>query len=146
MNLNRHQIRSTAFQILFVLNSNPTASVEDAYKTVLKENHSDEITESDLPDYLKKIVRQTVDNQAQLDEIITSFLRPGWRIDRLSKTDLVILRLALTELQEQNDQVPVKVIINEALELAKEFSDDSSRKFINGVLSEYARKKGLTEG
>ena len=57
-----------------------------------------------------------------------------WTLQRLSKVDLMILRLAVYEILHEDD-VPNRVALNEALELAKTYSDDSSRKFINGVLS-----------
>ena len=60
-------------------------------------------------------------------------MKQGWSLNRLSKTDLVILRLALYEIKFE--KLPAKVAVNEAIELAKQFSDDTSRRFINGLLS-----------
>lgn len=66
-------------------------------------------------------------------------LADNWTIDRLAKPDLVILRLGLFEMQYVDD-VPTAVAINEALELAKTFSNDKSRKFINGALGKFERQ------
>ena len=62
------------------------------------------------------------------------YLSSNWTLARLNKTDLLVLRLAIYEMLYVDD-VPAKVALDEALQLAKEFSDDKSRRFINGVLS-----------
>ncbi|MFC2671741.1 transcription antitermination factor NusB, partial [Limosilactobacillus vaginalis] len=79
------------------------------------------------------------EHQEKLDEQITQLLASGWEINRLAQTDLVILRLALYEIQFV-DEVPTVVAINEALELAKTYSNDKSRKFINGALGKFERQ------
>lgn len=79
-----------------------------------------------------------ISHKEELDAIISKYLR-DWSISRLSKTDLSILRLALYELIFLD--VPVKVSINEAVELSKLYSDDKSPAFINGVLGGYVNRK-----
>ena len=79
-------------------------------------------------------MKGVITNQAQLDAEIEKYLNAKWSIARLNKTDLLILRLATYEMLFV-EAVPAKVALNEALQLAKEFSDDKSRRFINGVLS-----------
>ncbi|MBQ7432394.1 MAG: transcription antitermination factor NusB [Lachnospiraceae bacterium] len=71
-----------------------------------------------------------------LDEKIAAVSK-GWSIDRMGKVDLSILRVALYEML-YDDEVPVKVAINEAVELAKSYGGDSSPQFINGILAKYA--------
>lgn len=70
--------------------------------------------------------------QAELDKIITE-LSQNWRIERMGRVELALLRLAVYELVF-SDETPPKVIINEAIELSKQFGDDSSRGFVNGIL------------
>ena len=70
---------------------------------------------------------------------INDLLASGWTINRLAKPDLVILRLALFEIQYA-ENVPTVVAINEALELTKTFSSDKSRKFINGALGKFEKQ------
>ena len=72
-------------------------------------------------------------------EAIPDLLASGWTINRLAKPDLVILRLALFEIQYA-ENVPTVVAINEALELTKTFSSDKSRKFINGALGKFEKQ------
>ena len=69
-----------------------------------------------------------------IDEAISAHLKKGWPISRLNKTDLILMRIAVYEIKFV-EEVPNKVSLNEALELSKEFSDETSRRFINGVLS-----------
>ncbi|MEG0122397.1 transcription antitermination factor NusB, partial [Enterococcus sp.] len=83
---------------------------------------------------LDKLVAGVCEHKADLDELIQKHLKKGWSIKRLSKMDLCILRIASYEMMYETN-VPNKVALNEALELTKTFSDDQSRKFVNGVLS-----------
>lgn len=129
MSINRHDTRKLAFQALFALSSNPDALPEDVYEALLED---EEVTE--VPAYLKELVNGVLKEQSVLDEKIKERLSSNWTISRLSKTDLLILRLAVYEMLYVED-VPAKVALDEALELTKEFSDDSSRRFVNGVLS-----------
>lgn len=130
MSLNRHMIREEAFQALFALQSNPDADLETIYQSI---PHHDE---KNIPAYLKELVNGVNDHQEELDNQISSLLADGWEINRLAKPDLIILRLGLFEMQYV-EEVPVAVAINEALELAKSFSNDKSRKFINGALGKF---------
>ncbi len=99
----------------------------------------DEEEENFVPDYLDWLVSGVCEHKNELDKEIESFLRPGWKIGRLAKMDVTILRLAIFEMQHAED-VPNKVVLNEAIELTKTFSDDQSRKFVNGVLSSINNK------
>ena len=69
---------------------------------------------------------------------------PTWPIEKLNKIDLAILRLAVFELE--NQQTPPKVVIDEAIELAKEFGAESSASFVNGVLGTIYKKEGGVKG
>lgn len=75
--------------------------------------------------------------QKDLDEVIERFSK-HWKINRIAKIELTILRLALYEMLLRED-IPVKVAINESIELAKQYGDDNSRAFINGILDAAAK-------
>lgn len=132
MNISRHDTRKLAFQTLYALNSNIDATPSDVYATLLE----DKVPAGDdvIPPYLAELVDGVLAHQTQIDEKIMEHLSANWSLARLNKTDLLILRLAIYEMLYV-DGVPAKVALNEALQLAKEFSDDKSRRFINGVLS-----------
>jgi len=95
--------------------------------------------------YTDRVVWGTLENQAQLDGIIENFLK-GWDLNRLSRTDIALLRLAIYEMLREPD-VPFGVAVNEAVELAKIYGTDESPAFINGVLGNVAREiKGTGRG
>ena len=81
-------------------------------------------------------------HQDELDRAIAS-LSENWRVERMGKVEVTLLRLAMFELTRQKD-VPPKVAINEAIELSKQFGDDKSRGFVNGILD--AAAKALEAG
>ncbi|WP_122645348.1 transcription antitermination factor NusB [Enterococcus mediterraneensis] len=135
--ISRHEIRKMALQALFPLDFNQDLSKQDAiFHAIELEHHEiiDEEQENFVPAYLDLLVGGVCEKKAELDEMIQQHLKKGWSIQRLSKMDVTILRIAIFEMLYVDD-VPNKVVLNEAIELAKTFSDDQSRKFVNGVLS-----------
>jgi N utilization substance protein B len=94
------------------------------------------LTEADLSqeisEFSRDLVSGTAKNRDEIDRSIQKFA-PAWPVEQLAIVDRNILRLAIFEILFDN-KVPVKVVINEAVELAKTFGSESSAKFINGVL------------
>ncbi len=90
-----------------------------------------EITE-DVADFARVLVDGVIQNREQLDQNIRDFA-PAWPLDQISIVDRNILRLAIYEILHDN-KIPVKVAINEAVELAKTYGSNNSSRFINGVL------------
>lgn len=131
MELTRHQLREVAFQVNFSMLYATDLSVEDAIENVMELYGEEENIE--VPKYVELVVTGVKSHQEELDTLIEKHLK-RWKVNRIAKTDLVILRLALFEMLYVSD-IPNKVSLNEALEIAKTFSDDESRRFINGVLS-----------
>ena len=127
MSLSRHDIRKIAFQTLFALGSNPDANSEDIYQELLDEDNND----SDLS-YLNELVDGVLDHQSEIDMEITKYLRKNWNIGRLNKTDLIILRIAIFEIKYSD--VASKIAVNEAVELAYDFSYYKSYKFVIAIL------------
>jgi len=89
-------------------------------------------------EYADRVIWGALEHQAQLDSIIENFLK-GWELDRLSRVDLALMRLAIYEMLREPD-VPFGVAVNEAVELAKAYGTDESPAFINGVLGNAARE------
>ncbi len=83
-------------------------------------------------EFIQELVEGTASRLAPIDEMLTDYLK-GWKIDRLSKIDREVLRLAAYEMIYRDD-APPKVVVNEAIELAKHFGTEESGKFVNGVL------------
>lgn len=86
----------------------------------------------ELSGFTWELVHGVWQKQSELDEIITGFSQ-NWRLERMGRVELALLRLAIYELLF-SDETPPKVIINEAIELSKQFGDDNSRGFVNGIL------------
>lgn len=122
--MKRRIAREKALQALFQIDISDT-DVQEAIENVLDGNQADE--------FLNSLVIGVVDQLETIDTLISQNLE-NWSIDRLSKVDRAILRIALYEMKFL-DEIPVNVSINEAIELAKSFGDEESSKFINGVLS-----------
>lgn len=89
-------------------------------------------------DYIKTVFGGVYENLAELDGIISKNA-VGWKIERISKTALAILRLAIFEMKYMED-IPVSVSINEAVEIAKKYATGEDASFINGILSTVAKK------
>ncbi|KKB72694.1 MULTISPECIES: transcription antitermination factor NusB [Bacillus] len=83
--------------------------------------------------FFEQLVYGVLENKEKIDEMITRHL-VNWKLDRLANVDRAILRLSAYEMAFVDD-IPASVSMNEAIELAKQFGDDKSAKFINGVLS-----------
>lgn len=125
--MSRKQARSQAFQTLFQLEmKNSDLTIEEAISFI-----KDDYPNLDF-DFIQWLVSGVKDHEPVLDETISPHLN-GWTIPRLLKSDRIILRMATFELLHSD--TPPKVIINEAVELTKQFSDDDHYKFVNGVLS-----------
>jgi N utilization substance protein B len=103
----------------------------EAVKTLFAETFT---TQPNPPELVTKILKK----EKKIDKFIAA-AAPQWPIDKLNKIDLAILRLAVYELE--NDDTPPKVVIDEAVELAKEFGSESSSSFINGVLGSIYNEK-----
>jgi N utilization substance protein B len=93
--------------------------------------------------YIERTVWRVFERQGELDQIIEKFLRE-WTIDRINKVDLALMRLAVYEMLCEED-VPLGVAINEAVELSKEYGSDESPAFINGVLGNISRQLELRQ-
>ena len=91
----------------------------------------------------KKIIDGVKKHRLELDDIVSE-CAPEWPIEKISKVDLIILRIAVFELLHSR-KTPIKVVIDEAVELAKEFGSDTSHKFVNGVLGTVVEKHTKNE-
>ncbi|NLB46588.1 MAG: transcription antitermination factor NusB [Microbacteriaceae bacterium] len=90
--------------------------------------------------YAREIVDGVNDHRDEIDELISSYAQ-GWTIDRMPNVDRAVLRLASWELLH-NAEIPSAVAIDEAVELAKEYSTEDSSRFVNGVLAKIAQHAG----
>ena len=145
--MRRAQIREEIFKLLFRVEFN---SIEDMPAQIahffedpcMENEESDDgenvrrIPEADAL-YITQKYEKIAERIPELDSLIDSSAK-GWKVGRLSKVDLTILRLAVYEMRFDDD-IPVSVAINEAVELAKKFGQDESPSFINGILAKLAK-------
>lgn len=92
-----------------------------------------EVEDGRAREYVKEIAKGIKEKNEEITKIIAENLKTGWTIDRLSTVDLSLLKLAIYEINYK--KVPFKIIINEAVNMAKKFGEDTSASFINGVLA-----------
>ena len=134
----RHRSRKRALQVLFEWDMRGE-SIDRAIAHYYDTLYSEESEKKPKPDrFMEELARGTVANAAEIDKRIEA-KSEHWRLERMPVVDRNILRLAIFELIEQT--VPAPVIIDEALELARQFSGDESLSFINGVLDAVHRQK-----
>ncbi|MGT2772317.1 transcription antitermination factor NusB [Streptococcus marimammalium] len=136
----RRDLRERAFQALFSLEYGN--NIDDAISFIYTYDKEQKIDDRqvEIPNFLISLVKGVVDKQSQLDQLIEEKLKTGWTLSRLTKPDKIILRLGLYEICFFED-TPDRVAINEAIELAKKYSDLTSSKFINGLLNQFMTDK-----
>jgi N utilization substance protein B len=123
----RHKARELALQVLYEIDSvghKPDQTLERILSKIE--------TSADASDFVTGLVKGVIENREQLDQNIRDFA-PAWPLNQISIIDRNILRLAIFEILHDN-KIPVKVAINEAVELAKTYGSNNSSRFINGVL------------
>ncbi|WP_066637572.1 transcription antitermination factor NusB [Desulfolucanica intricata] len=125
--MSRRLSRETAMQILFQVEVGKIEPNEAFQRTVTKSGFS-----NSMKDFTHHLVFGTLKNKEDIDKIISE-LSKGWRIDRIANIDKTIMRMALYEILFEED-IPLNVSVNEAIELAKVFGGEESGKFVNGIL------------
>lgn len=130
----RRQARILATQALFEIDM----TGHDAHQVIMHRLVDSPIAETGIT-FAREMVFGVAKNKARIDQIIVE-IAPEWPIDQVAIIDRNILRLAIYEMMETD--TPAKVVINEAVELAKTFGSDSSHRFINGVLGTLVRNRG----
>src|SRR5690606_17876418 len=147
--MKRRQAREIAVQSLYQMEMN-RVSARAAVDAILEEARADNELNLDVSalDEIEGFARELVEGVArhreEIDRLLQAYLT-GWQLDRLSRVDKQILRLAAYELLYRDD-VPPKAAINEAIELAKHFGTEESGRFVNGVLGRLIREKGGERG
>lgn len=126
---NRHLARTIALQTLYEWDFNKQP---DNVEELLKRNIAEFAPEFDDQQFSEQLVKQVIEHLATLDDVIRQYA-PEWPLEQITVVDRNVLRIGIYELQHDKD-IPPKVAINEAIELAKTFGGPSSGKFINGVL------------
>lgn len=133
--MSRKDARDNAFKCVYEYEFNKEKSIEDILNSCYEEN---EVNDSEK-EYIDEVVSGVIKNIEKIDENILKHLK-NWSMSRIAKIDLAILRVAIYEICYMSDVIPFKVSINEAVELAKKYGEDSSSSFVNGILASVVKE------
>jgi N utilization substance protein B len=130
--MGRRASREIAMKLLYQME----IQKEDKEEQISQTFEENDLTENDK-NYITDVVKGVAINLIPIDRIIEKYSK-GWKIDRIPKVDLSILRLSIYETTYRSD-IPLNISINEAVELAKKYSGEEAGSFINGILGKAAR-------
>lgn len=127
--MRRSAIRELTFKLLYSIE----IQQEDTEEQIDLYIENSEIKDDETKLYIKDVTKGINEHNDEIINIISENLKQDWKVERISKIDLAILKLAIYEIKYAD--IPFKVAINEAVELAKKYGEDSSSTFINGILA-----------
>lgn len=132
--MNRTKTRELAFKLLYQIEIQKVINNEDL--EIFFENN--EIESQDAKDYINDVVYGINSHSKEILELISKNLKKDWEIERISKINLALLKLAIYEIKYK--KLPYKVVINEVVELAKKYGEETSKLFINGILASIVKE------
>lgn len=135
--MNRTEIRELTFKLLYS-NEIQKDIGEEQIDLYLQENN---IENKAQIEYVKTTFNGIQKNIKDIEDLIKNNLKENWSIERIAKIDLAILKIAIYEIVYVN--LPYKVVINEAVELAKKYGEDQSKAFVNGILASIVKEKNI---
>ena len=135
--MNRSAIRELTFKLIYSLEIQKESSLQEQIELYLKAN---QIEDEKAIKYIKETIIGINKNTAEITSLIEKNLKADWEITRVSKIDLSLLKLAIYEIKYTD--IPYKVAINEAVELAKKYGEDTSKTFVNGILASVIKEVG----
>lgn len=133
--MSRRELREQIFKLLFRVEFNEKEEMQSQTEFFFEEEEN----QADVADtaYITEKFNKILDRLDEIDSVLNEKVE-GWNTGRMGKVDLSVLRLAVYEILF-DEEIPTGVAINEAVELAKKFGQDSSPAFINGVLAKFAK-------
>ena len=134
--MKRSAAREEAFKVLYSLE----IQKENLDEQLEMYFENEEISEDEIKSYIKDTVKGIENNISDIQNKISENLKKEWKLERISKINLVLLKLSIYEILYT--ETPYKVAINEAIELAKKYGDDTSPNFINGILASIVKESG----
>lgn len=135
--MQRSAMRELAFKLVYEIEMQKEMN-NDQFEIFIENN---EITNEKVINYLENIVKGLKENSEEINRLITTNLKDNWSLNRISKINLSLIKIAIYEMVY--NELPYKVAINEVVELAKKYADDSAPVFINGILASVVKEKNL---
>ena len=139
--MKRSSIRELTFKLLYSLEVKEEENLEEQIKLYVE---NEQIEELEAIRYIEDVIFGINEHEKEITEIIENSLTSEWKIERISKINLSLLKLAIYEIKYKD--IPFKVEINEVIELAKTYGEDTSSKFINGALAKFVKEAGYVVG
>ena len=136
--MKRSEIRELAFKLIYSLEIQKEVDLEEQIELYIENNN---IKDGNAIEYIKDCIYGINKNKDAINQEIKNSLTAEWKIDRISKINLSLLKLAIYEINFNN--IPYKVEINEVVELAKKYGEEQSSKFINGALAKVVKEMQL---
>ena len=136
--MSRTEMRELAFKLIYSLEIQNAENIDEQIELFIQQN---EIEDQKVIEYIEDIISGVNKNKAEIEDIIKKCLTEKWTIERISKINLSILKLAVYEIKYKD--IPYKAEINEAVELAKKYGEDTSSRFINGALATAVKQMQL---
>ena len=138
--MTRSEGRKLAFELLYSLEIQKVGQeeLEEQIQLFLQET---EITQENVTEYIKQTVNGITFQEEEIKKMISQNLKEKWDISRISKVNLALLKLGIYEMVYS--KLPYKVVVNEVVELAKKYGEDSSPSFVNGILANIIKQQGL---
>lgn len=133
--MKRSAIRELTFRLIYSLEIQRTDDLEEQIELYIQCN---EVEDKEAKEYIKDAIIGIKENINEIQGLIEKNLKADWKIDRISKIDLSLLKLAIYEIKYK--KIPYKVAINESLELAKKYGEEASKNFINGILASVVKE------
>ncbi len=133
--MKRSAIREHAFRLIYSLEIQKGEKLEEQVELYLECN---EIKEKDAKEYIKEGVTGINNTEEDISKLIEKNIKADWNIDRISKVDLSLLKLAIYEIKYK--EIPFKIAINECLELSKKYGEEASKNFVNGMLASIVKE------
>jgi len=133
--MNRTEMRENAFKLIYSLEIQKVENVQEQINLYFESNN---IIDEEAKKYIANAVNGIEEHQEEILKNIETNLKEEWKLSRISKMDLTILKLAIYEIKFTD--VPYKVSINEAVELAKKYGEDKSKNFVNGILASVVKE------
>ena len=135
--MNRSAIRELAFKLIYSLEIQKKESIDEQIELYIE---AGEITDTKAITYIKDTIKGIEENKDEIIDLIQKNLKADWELSRVSKIDLSLLKLAIYEIKYTD--IPYKVAINEVVELAKKYGEDTSKTFVNGILASIIKEIG----
>lgn len=137
--MKRSQIREYAFKLIYSIQIQKEIDDEEL-EIFMQEN---KIVEKEDVKYITEVYNGIRENKEDIVKLVSKNLKEKWTMERISKIDFAILEVAIFELMYS--KLPYKVVINEAVELAKKYGQDNSKAFVNGVLASIVKENNLAK-